>query len=73
MTATNPFLGLLVLAAVAGIVTGIVVTALRLRPSRLAASGASAPRTWATLAGLVALLALVIAGTPGFITLFSHR
>lgn len=70
---TGLFLGLLALAAVGGLVAGIVMTALRLRPSRLAASGDSAPRTWATLITLVAFLALVLTGSPWFVTLFGKH
>lgn len=70
---TEVFLGLLALAAVGGLVAGIVGTALKLRPAKLAESGESAPRVWATLIALVAFLAVVAAGTPWFVTLFRLR
>jgi hypothetical protein len=70
---TEVLLGLLALAAVGGLIGGIVSTALKLRPSRLAASGESASKNWGTLITLVIFLAIVAAGVPWFITLFGTR
>ena len=68
---TEVFLGLLAVAAVAGLLWAIVATALKLRPAEQAKSGVPASRTWASLATMVVFLVLVLLGAPTFVTLFS--
>lgn len=68
---TEVFLGLLAAAATGGLLWGIVVTALKLRPAEQAKSDVPASRTWASLATMVVFLVIVILGIPTFVTLFS--
>ena len=53
---------LLDLAAIGGLIIAIVVTALRLRPSRLARPGVATIRRWTSLIMLLAALGLVVLG-----------
>jgi hypothetical protein len=58
---------LLDLAAIGGLVIAIVVTALRLRPSRLARPGVATFRRWTSLIMLLAALGLLVLGNVRFL------
>jgi hypothetical protein len=59
---------LLDLAAIGGLIITIVVTALRLRPSRLAPPGAGTIRRWTSLITLLAALGFLVLGNARFLT-----
>jgi hypothetical protein len=58
---------LLDLAAIGGLIIAIVVTALRLRPSRLARPGVATIRRWTSLIMLLAVLGLLVLGNVRFL------
>ena len=58
---------LLDLAAVGGLIAAIVMTALRLRPSRRARPGVNTSGRWLSLIALLAALALLILGNARFL------